>query len=154
LDIWVIQEVGMHTLRRVIQQLHLIHADPAATVFDVACLMSEGRVGAIPILEGERLVGVFSERDLMTRVIVAGKDPRTTLVESVMTHEVVTAGLDDKVERCLEKMQGRGCRHLPVVSDGRVISMLSMRDLLRDEIEEQGEEIRHLRAYIQQDLPS
>ena len=143
-----------HTLRRVIQELHLIHADPGATVFDVSCLMSEGRVGAIPILEGERLVGIFSERDLMTRVIVAGKDPRTTLVESVMTHEVVTAGLDDKVERCLEKMHGRGCRHLPVVSDGRVITMLSMRDLLRDEIEEQGEEIRHLRAYIQQDQPS
>jgi CBS domain-containing protein len=67
-----------------------------------------------------------------------------------MTHEVVTAGLDESVERSLQKMQRAGCRHLPVVHDGRVISMLSMRDLLRDEIEEQGEEIRHLRAYIQQ----
>jgi CBS domain-containing protein len=140
----------MHTLRHVVQQLHLIHAAPTATVFEVAALMSEGRVGCIPVLDGERLVGVFSERDLMTRVVVEEKDPRQTAVGSVMTHEVITADLDDRVERCLEKMKGRGCRHLPVVHDGRVIAMVSMRDLLRDEIEEQVEEIRSLRAYIHQ----
>ena len=140
----------MHTLRHVIQRLHLIHADPGATVQDVATLMSEARVGCIPVLDGEQLVGVFSERDLMTRVVVEGRDPRKTQVSSVMTTEVITARLDDSVERCLEKMHGRGCRHLPVVSDGRVIAMISMRDLLRDEIEEQVVEIRELRAYIHQ----
>jgi CBS domain-containing protein len=140
----------MHTLRHVIQQLHLIHAAPAATVFEVAALMTERGVGCIPLLDGERLVGVFSERDLMTRVVVDGKDPRQTTVGSVMTREVITADLDDRVERCLEKMKSRGCRHLPVVHEGRVIAMLSMRDLLRDEIEEQVEEIRSLRAYIHQ----
>ncbi len=67
-----------------------------------------------------------------------------------MTDKVVTAGLDEPVERCLEKMRRAGCRHLPVVHDGRVIAMLSMRDLLKDEIDEQDEEIRHLRAYIHQ----
>lgn len=144
----------MHTLRQVISRLNLISAEPDAMVFDVAVAMSEGRVGAIPIIEGERLVGIFSERDLMTRVVVSGRNPRATRVADVMTHEVVTAGLDESVDRCLQKMQRAGCRHLPVVHDGRVISMLSMRDLLRDEIEEQGEEIRHLRAYIQQAPPS
>jgi CBS domain-containing protein len=144
----------MHTLRQVIQRLNLISAEPEALVFDVALAMSDGRIGAIPIIEGERLVGIFSERDLMTRVVVAGRDPRITRVAEVMTHDVVTAGLDESVERCLQKMQRAGCRHLPVVHDGRCISMLSMRDLLRDEIEEQGEEIRHLRAYIQQAPPS
>ena len=144
----------MHTLRQVIQRLNLISAEPDAWVFDVAIAMSEGRIGAIPIIEGERLVGIFSERDLMTRVVVSGRDPRVTRVVEVMTHDVVTANLDESVERCLQKMQRAGCRHLPVVHDGRVISMLSMRDLLRDEIEEQGEEIRHLRAYIQQSPPS
>jgi CBS domain-containing protein len=144
----------MHTLRHVIQRLNLISAEPEALVFDVALAMSDGRIGAIPIIEGERLVGIFSERDLMTRVVVAGRDARMTRVCEVMTHEVVTAGLDESVDRCLQKMQRAGCRHLPVVHDGRVISMLSMRDLLRDEIEEQGEEIRHLRAYIQQAPPS
>jgi predicted transcriptional regulator len=67
-----------------------------------------------------------------------------------MTREVITAGLDDRIERCLDKMKSVGCRHLPVVADGRVISMLSMRDLLSEEIEEQTEEIRHLREYIHQ----
>ena len=144
----------MHTLRQLISRLNLISAEPDAMVFDVALAMSEGRIGAIPIIEGERLVGIFSERDLMTRVVVAGRDARATRVADVMTHEVVTAGLDESVDRCLQMMQRVGCRHLPVVHDGRVISMLSMRDLLRDEIEEQGEEIRHLRAYIQQAPPS
>ena len=144
----------MRTLRQVIQRLNLISAEPEAPVFDVVVAMSDGRIGAIPVIEGERLVGIFSERDLMTRVVVAGRDPRTTRVAEVMTHEVVTAGLDESVDRCLHKMQRAGCRHLPVVHDGRVISMLSMRDLLRDEVEEQGEEIRHLRAYIQQIPPA
>lgn len=141
----------MHTLRQVIQRLNLISAHPEALVIDVAVAMSEGRVGAIPIIEGERLVGIFSERDLMTRVVVPGKDPHRTRVEEVMTHKVVVAGIDESVDRCLEKMQRAGCRHLPVVQDGRVISMLSMRDLLRDEIEEQEEEIRSLRSYIHQE---
>jgi CBS domain-containing protein len=140
----------MHTLRHVVQRLNLVSAQPEANVIDVAIAMSEGRIGAIPIIEGERLVGIFSERDLMTRVVVAGRDARRTRVEDVMTHKVVTAGLDETVERCLEKMQRAGCRHLPVVHEGRVVAMLSMRDLLRDEIEEQGEEIRNLRAYIHQ----
>ena len=73
-----------------------------------------------------------------------------TRVAEVMTREVVTATLDDRVERCLEKMRSVGCRHLPVVADGRVIAMISMRDLMRDEIEEQVEEIRGLREYIHQ----
>jgi CBS domain-containing protein len=140
----------MHTLKRMVQRLHLISVEPDATVMDVAVTMSEGRIGAIPIIEGERLVGIFSERDLMTRVVVSGRDAHETRVEEVMTPKVVTAGLDEPVERCLEKMRRAGCRHLPVVQDGRVIAMLSMRDLLKDEIDEQDEEIRQLRAYIHQ----
>jgi CBS domain-containing protein len=140
----------MHTVRRVLRQLHLVHAAPSATVLEVAVLMSEAGVGCIPVLEDERLVGVFSERDLMTRVVVEGRDPCQTLVGSVMTRGVVTAGLDERVERCLEKMRSVGCRHLPVVTESRVIAMISMRDLLSDEIEEQVEEIRTLRAYLHQ----
>ena len=140
----------MHTLRHVIQRQKLVHAAPHAVVFDVVALMSEAGVGCIPVLEDGRLVGVFSERDLMTRVVVEEVDPRTTPVSLVMTREVMTAGLDDGVERCLDKMRNAGCRHLPVVVDGRVIAMISMRDLMRDEIEEQVEEIRGLRQYIHQ----
>jgi signal-transduction protein with cAMP-binding, CBS, and nucleotidyltransferase domain len=138
----------MHTLRHVIQRLNLVSAASTALVIDVAIAMSEGRVGALSIIDDEKLVGIFSERDLMTRVVVAGRDPRATKVSEVMTRDVVTAEFDDPVEACLDKMQKAGCRHLPVKQDGRVITMLSMRDLLRDEVEEQTEEIRNLRAYI------
>jgi CBS domain-containing protein len=144
----------MHTLEQVLRSRHLVAADPAESVFDVLRRMSEARVGAIAVLEGERLVGVFSERDLMTRVVVAGRDPAATPVARVMTRDVVTAELHESRGECLAKMQRRGCRHLPVLAGGRVISMLSMRDLLRDEIEEQVEEIRHLRAYVYQVPPS
>ena len=144
----------MHRLRSVIQRQQLICAAPATTVFDVAVIMTGGGVGAIPILDGDELVGVFSERDLMGRVIVPGRDPRTTAVGEVMTRDVVTASLEDHVDFCLEKMQRAGCRHLPIVAGGRVISMISMRDLLRDELQEQDEEIQHLKAYLHQSPPS
>jgi len=143
----------MHTLRQVIQRINLTTARPEASVYDIAVTMSAERVGALPIVDNEQLIGIFSERDLMTRVVVAGRDPHATPISEVMTHDVVTAGLEDSVEACLDKMQSVGCRHLPVVHSGRVIAMLSMRDLLRDEIDEQFEEIRSLRAYIHQ-VPS
>jgi CBS domain-containing protein len=144
------EEAPMRTLRQVIHRLDLISAQPKAPCLDVAIAMTEGRIGAIPVIEGERLVGIFSERDLMTRVLVPGRDPESTPVDEVMTHEVVTATLDEGVERCVEKMQRAGCRHLPVVHEGRVVTMLSLRDLLHDEVEEQFEEIRELRAHLEQ----
>lgn len=144
----------MHTLEQVLRSRHLVAADPVETVLEVLRRMADARVGAIAVLEGERLVGVFSERDLMTRVVVAGRDPGATPVARVMTRDVITAELHESRGECLAKMQRRGCRHLPVLSGGRVIAMLSMRDLLRDEIEEQVEEIRHLRAYVYQVPPA
>jgi CBS domain-containing protein len=121
-----------------------------ATVYDAAELMCNAGVGAIPILDREELAGVFSERDIMTRVLVPGRDPRITPVATVMTRSVVTASLHDRRSECLAMMREGGFRHLPVLAEGRVIAMISMRDLLRDEIQEQGEEIRNLRAYLHQ----
>ncbi len=140
----------MHRLREILEARRVVSAPPDSSVHAVTVMMSKGRVGAIPIVDGDRLVGVFSERDLMTRVVVPRLDLDRTPVSEVMTSEVVTAGLDDSVEGCVEKMRRVGCRHLPVVASGRVIGMVSMRDLLRDEIEEQGDEIRSLKAYIHQ----
>lgn len=140
----------MHRLRSVLQRQQLISAPPTATVFDVTLTMSQGRVGAIPILEDERIVGIFSERDLMTRIVVPERDPRATLVSEVMTRDVVTATPEEHVDFCLEKMRKANCRHLPVEIDGRIIAMISMRDLLVDEVEEQDQEIRSLRSYLHQ----
>jgi len=128
----------------------VVSAAPETSVYAVAVRMSEAGVGAIPILDGERLVGIFSERDLMTRVFVPQRDAERTAVAEVMTREVVTATLDEHVDECVEKMRSVGCRHLPVVAGSRVIGVLSMRDLLRDELAEQDQEIRQLRAYLHQ----
>jgi CBS domain-containing protein len=143
----------MHTLEQVLRSRRLLTAHPADAVFDVIRRMTAARVGAFTVLDGERLVGVFSERDLMTRVVVAGRDPVETRVADVMTRDVVTADLNEDRDSCLAKMQRAGCRHLPVLVDGRVLAMISMRDLLWDEIEEQVEEIRQLRAYVYQTPP-
>jgi CBS domain-containing protein len=140
----------MHRLRHVFQRRHVVSAAPGASAYEVAALMSAEGVGAVPIVDAERLVGIFSERDLMTRVVVPRRDPERTPVAHVMTREVVTATLDEHVDECIEKMRRVGCRHLPILAGGRLIAVLSMRDLLRDELEEQGLEIRHLRAYLHQ----
>jgi CBS domain-containing protein len=140
----------MHRLRSVIQAQTLVTATPETSVFDVVSRMKDKGVGAVPILDGERLVGIFSERDLLTRVVVPELDPRKTLVSRVMTGNVVTASLEEHVDYCIDKMKQAGCRHLPIVVNGRPIAMISMRDLLRDELKEQHEEIRNLRAYLHQ----
>jgi CBS domain-containing protein len=140
----------MHTIQRVLHRRHVLWTPPDATVYDVAAEMARRRIGAMAVVDGERLVGIFSERDLMTRVVVPGRDPHAVRVEEAMTRDVVVAGLGDTRETAIDKMKGAGCRHLPIVTEGRVIGMLSMRDLLRDEIEEQGEEIRSLRQYLYQ----
>ena len=144
----------MHTIQRVLHRQNVIQTRSDATVYETARRMTEQRIGAIAIVDGDRLVGVFSERDLMTRVVVPGRDPHDLRVADVMTRDVVTAGLGDTRETALAKMRRAGCRHLPVMSEGRMVGMLSMRDLLRDEIEEQGEEIRSLRAYLFQQPPA
>jgi len=143
----------MHTLEQVLRHRNLVTAHPGDAVFDVARRMAAARVGCVSVVEHERLVGVLSERDLMTRVMVAERDPHTTLVADVMTSEVVTADLHESRDSCVEKMRRAGCRHLPVLVDGRVLAMISMRDLLWDEVEEQTEEIRQLRAYVYQTPP-
>lgn len=143
----------MHTLEQVIRRRNLLTAHPDEAVFDVARRMSAARVGCVSVVDRDRLVGVLSERDLMTRVMVAGRDPHATRVGEVMTSDVVTADLHEDRDSCLEKMRRAGCRHLPVLVDGSVLAMISMRDLLWDEVEEQIEEIRQLRAYVFQTPP-
>ncbi|HME71821.1 MAG TPA: CBS domain-containing protein [Myxococcota bacterium] len=140
----------MHAIRHIIRPYRLVTAPPTATVMQIAQIMARARVGAIPIVEDDRIVGIFSERDLMTRVVVEGRDPSSTCVCDAMTTEVMTAAPHDTRSECLEKMQRAGFRHLPVLEEGRLMAMLSMRDLLRDEIAEQDEEIRGLRAYLHQ----
>jgi CBS domain-containing protein len=139
----------MHRLRDVLREHKLNFVERGETVAAVAHRMAELNVGAIIVLEDGGLSGVFSERDLMTRVVVAGKDPNQTPVESVMSTSLSTADESITVEEAMALMREHKCRHLPVLRQGHVVAMVSMRDLMNFELELKTDEIRHMRAYIQ-----
>jgi len=138
----------MHAIRSLLQPADVATAPPEASVFEVAKIMTEARVGAVMVVDHERVVGIFTERDLMTRVVVLGLDPENVPVGSVATRDVIYATPDMRRCDAIEMMRRAGCRHLPVLANGALIAMLSMRDLLRDEIEETSEELRELRDYL------
>lgn len=100
------------------------------TVFEAVRRMDEYQVGALLVMEGEKLAGIITERDYARKVILRGKTSAATLVDEIMSHRVTHVGPGDTAERCIAIMTERAVRHLPVVDHGKVIGMLSMRDLL------------------------
>jgi len=127
----------------------LLFVSDQVTAGEAAQFMTEKRIGAVPVLQGDRLVGVFSERDLMTRVVVRGLDARHTAIRDVMTRDVVAADAGDSHAAGIAKMAARGCRHLPVVQEGRLLGFLSLRDLLNVDLQEKTEELLLIREYVQ-----
>ena len=121
----------MKQIAEIIEGNPLIYAEPAEKVRAVARKMADRNVGAIAVLDSGRLVGVFSERDLMARVVAPGLNPDDTPVAKVMTKELIVAEATDGVDDALQKMYDLKCRHLPVVRGGKLIGMLSIRDLLQ-----------------------
>ena len=120
----------MRQIGEIIEGRPLFHAESSETVRDVARMMSDKNVGAVAILDRGKLVGIFSERDLMKRVVAAGLNPEKTLIANVMTKDIMVANPADDVPAALQKMHSLGCRHLPVVESGNLVGMISLRDLL------------------------
>lgn len=121
----------MKQIGEIIQGHPLFHVSSTAIVRDVARTMSERNIGAIAVLDAGKLVGIFSERDMLTRIVAEGRNPDDTRVESVMTKELIVAGPDDDINDALQKMHACNCRHLPVVHRGNLVGMISIRDLLK-----------------------
>ncbi len=119
-----------------------------ATVAEAVGYMAERKVGAVSVLEQERLVGIFSERDLMKRVVVAARDPRQTPLAEVITRDPLVADANEAPSACLERMRQAGIRHLPVFLAGRLLGLVTMRDLLLADLQQKGDEVRLMRAYI------
>lgn len=121
----------MRQLGEMIAGRPLYHVASSQTVRDVAQRMADWNVGAIAIVDSGQLVGVFSERDIMARVVAPGLDPDATEVAKVMTRELIVGDPGDDVPSALQKMHSLNCRHLPVVQSGNLVGMISLRDLLQ-----------------------
>jgi len=121
---------------------------PDATVLDALKLLEEKNVGALLVMKGERLVGIFSERDYARRMILHGRSSRETAVHEVMTSEVFTISPDANAGECMVHMTDRRIRHLPVLEDGRVIGVISIGDVVRTVIDDMRFTIRQLESYI------
>lgn len=139
----------MSTIRDLVKDREVYSVNADDTVMAAAVYMRERNVGAVPVLRSDALVGVFSERDIMTRVLIEQRDPRTTKVREVMTHDPRVVGLDELVDRCMLLMKQGGFRHLPVLDgSNHVVGFLSMRDLLLHDLDEKEVEVRMMRAYM------
>ena len=117
----------MPTVRSLVERRKLLKAAPETTVRRAAMLMAVKRVGAIAIVEENRLLGIFTERDALFRVVAAGLDPDRTPVSQVMTCAPRTVGPEEKMAYALELMRLHGFRHLPVVEDDEPIGIVSSR---------------------------
>jgi len=118
------------------------------TVLQTVRAMVERNIGAVPVLHYGELVGIFSERDLMKRVVAEGRDPRSTCMAEVMTDDPLTINMNEDLENCMALMRRHGFRHLPVCHEGQVIGIVSLRDILLHDLNEKDEEVRMIRAYI------
>ena len=121
---------------------------PDQTAAEAARLMAAREVGAVLLVEAGRVVGIFSERDLLRRVVAKGASPDQTPLRAVMTRDPITAGPDEDRMVCVLKMRKIGCRHLPILLDGTLVDTVSIRDLLYDEIDARDGEIEDLKRYI------
>lgn len=138
----------MRHIADIIEGKPLIFVAPSDSVREVAKRMSEKNIGAVPVLDQGKLVGMFTERDLMTRVVAKDRNPEKTNVAAVMTRQIVAADPAESIEDCIQKMYSLSCRHLPVVVDGKLIAMLSLRDLLQVDVEEQKEKVDFLSELV------
>jgi len=125
------------------------YADAHQTVFELAEAMVVRNIGAVPVLRDGKLIGMFSERDLMKRVVVEGRDPRETRVEEVMTADPLTVSRQESLENCMLLMRRHGFRHLPICDGGQLVGVVSLRDIMLHGLNEKDDELRMMRAYIQ-----
>ena len=121
---------------------------PQHTVFAALVLMAEKEVGALLVLDGESLVGVFSERDYARKVILEDKSSKDTSVSEVMSAPVFSVGPDQSIEDCMSLMTEKRARHLPVLEDGKLIGLISIGDVVKAVISEREAVIGQLESYI------
>jgi len=121
---------------------------PDSSVYDAMKLMAEKGIGALMVMQGEKLVGIISERDYARKVILQGRSSRTTQVKEIMTSHVLYAQPEQNIEECMAVMTDKRVRHLPVYDEGRLVGVISIGDLVKSIITEQKFIIEQLEKYI------
>ncbi len=124
------------TVRSVMRRRNVLRAPPETSVARAARLMARKNVGAVMVIEDGRLAGIFTERDVVFRVVACGLDPRATRLADVMTRKPQTIGPDERFGRALLIMHDKGFRHLPVVDDGKLVGIVSARSAMDPDLEE------------------
>ena len=122
-------------LKQILKSGNVWAVASADTVQTAVRIMEEKNIGFLVVLEKDAIVGVVSERDCLRRVVLAGKAPQATAVKDIMVENVVKVGIEDTFAECLRLMHAHGIRHLPVLEKGRLVSVVSIRDLLREVVE-------------------
>ncbi|HOX83431.1 MAG TPA: CBS domain-containing protein [Chryseolinea sp.] len=122
--------------------------EPNITVYNAIELMCEKNIGGLLILEGEKLVGIFTERDYARKLILKGKSSKDAKISELMTRNPFTVNLDTTIDECMGMMSGKRIRHLPVMDNEKVVGMISIGDVVKHIIEEQKGIIEHLESYI------
>ena len=119
------------------------------SVMQALILMSEKNIGAIIIVDNNDFpIGIFSERDYARKIILKGKSSKDTLLDEVMTKELITVTRDYKIDQCMEIMNEKRIRHLPVLENKKIVGIISIGDILKIMIKEQKELIDHLQKFI------
>ena len=126
----------------------IISLTPDTTVIEALQLMSDKNIGAVMVMRGDDLVGIFSERDYARKGIIQGRKAKTTTLNEVMIHDVITVTPEMNIDDCMQLFIGKYIRHLPVVQDNKVIGMLSIGDIVNAIIKEQLDHIKFLEQYI------
>ena len=140
----------MATVREILARKgpEVVTAVPDSTVMEAAQLMNARGIGAVPVVESGALIGIFTERDLMRRVVAEGLDPREVRLRQVMTPDPLTARVETPVTECGALMTARRIRHLPVLGPAGLIGIVTIGDLMAFQVADQADTIAQLNSYV------
>ena len=138
----------MKSVRAIIGEREIVTVGSATCAREAARLMASRHIGALPILDGERLAGIITERDILVRIVAADLAPAATPVADIMSTQLFVADIGEPCEVCLRRMQEAHVRHLIVLDQGRLAGILSLRDLMAVDLDDKAETISLLNAYV------
>lgn len=121
---------------------------PEETVFDAIRVMDEKGIGALAVVHNEELVGIISERDYARKVVLKGRSSKQTKIKEIMTREVIFSRPDQGIKECMAVMTKHHIRHRPVMENGKLVSMISLGDVVKEIISDQEYQIEHLQHYV------